>query len=200
MRSPWNKEYDTHKEYIWGTHPTEFAQEAATCLQNQRAIVLDLGCGEGRDTVFFAKCGFKVIGVDIAASGIRKAEQLAIANHVKVQLITTDMANFEFDRNYDLIFSCGAIHYVERENRKQLFDKMKVHTKPGGLHPLLVFNDRSIYVEKGEVIDYFREGELMAHYYDWSIINNDDYNINCKQDGVPHCHSVTKIIAKKTLE
>lgn len=200
MRSPWDKEYDIHKEYIWGTNATELAQEAVTYVENKKATVLDLGCGEGRDTVFFARCGFEVTGVDYAASGIHKAEQLAITNHVKAQLITTDMVSFEFDRNYDLVFSCGAIHYVERENRRQLFEKMKVHTKLGGLHAILVFSDRLIYVEKGEVIDYFREGELMAHYHDWTIINDEDYSISCKQDGAPHGHSVTKIIARKPVE
>lgn len=198
MRSPWDKEYDLHKEYIWGTGPTEFAREAATYFQNRKAITLDLGCGEGRDTVFFARCGFEVTGVDISTSGVRKAEQLAITNNVKARLITDDMAHFAFDGEYDLIFSCGAIHYVERRKRRDLFERMKVNTKLGGMHAILVFNDQLIYVEKDEVIDYFRDGELKAHYYDWTIINEDDYSIHCEQDETKHLHGVTKIIAKRT--
>jgi 2-polyprenyl-3-methyl-5-hydroxy-6-metoxy-1,4-benzoquinol methylase len=38
------------------------------------ARVLDVGCGEGRDSVFFAERGFDVTGVDIARSGLAKAE------------------------------------------------------------------------------------------------------------------------------
>ncbi len=39
--------------------------------------VLDAGCGEGKDAVFFAKNGYKVSAFDITQSGIDKAKRLA---------------------------------------------------------------------------------------------------------------------------
>jgi SAM-dependent methyltransferase len=52
------------------------------------ARVLDLGCGEGRDSVFFAERGFDVTGVDIARSGLSKAERLACARGVRVRWVS----------------------------------------------------------------------------------------------------------------
>jgi tellurite methyltransferase len=83
--SPWARVYArTPTEYIWGTDPTEFAREVSALLQ-PGARVLDLGCGEGRDSVFFAARGCDVTGVDVSASGLRKAERLARARGVSVR-------------------------------------------------------------------------------------------------------------------
>jgi len=56
IRSPWAREYArTPKTYIWGTGASSLAREVSALLP-PGARVLDLGCGEGRDSVFFAEC------------------------------------------------------------------------------------------------------------------------------------------------
>jgi tellurite methyltransferase len=42
------------------------------------ARVLDLGCREGRDSVFFAERGFDVTGVDIARAGTIQGGALGV--------------------------------------------------------------------------------------------------------------------------
>ena len=41
--------------------------------------LLDIGCGEGKDAVFFAKCGYAVTAFDISEQGIEKAKRLVTA-------------------------------------------------------------------------------------------------------------------------
>ncbi|MBI3030151.1 MAG: methyltransferase domain-containing protein, partial [Candidatus Rokubacteria bacterium] len=73
MRSPWAREYVRRpKDYIWGTEPSSLALEVSDLLP-PGARVLDLGCGEGRDSVFFASRGFEVTGVEVSLAGLRKA-------------------------------------------------------------------------------------------------------------------------------
>src|SRR5262245_44124023 len=53
--SPWAGEYAaTPDRLIWGIQPSPLAREASEIV-GRRAHVLDLGCGEGRDSVFFAE-------------------------------------------------------------------------------------------------------------------------------------------------
>src|ERR1700730_4200710 len=68
--SPWAREYArTPERYVFGTAPSDFALEVAR-LVRPGDYVLDLGCGEGRDSVFFAERGAVVFGVDLSEEGL----------------------------------------------------------------------------------------------------------------------------------
>ncbi len=196
MRSPWAREYVRRpKEYIWGTEPSSFAREVSALL-SPGARVLDLGCGEGRDSVFFAARGFDVTGVDASLAGLRKAERLARERGVEVRWAHADMARFTLDGPFDLVYSCGAVHYVPRRERARLFPLLKALTSPRGYHAHIVFTDRAVYREKGEVIDYFGAGKLRRMYADWRVLRFKEGLIACAQDGTPHRHSVDELIAQ----
>jgi len=195
MRSPWAQEYArTPGTYIWGTAPSGLAREVSALL-SPGARVLDIGCGEGRDSVFFATQGCDVTGVDVSRAGLRKAERLARANAVTVRWIQSDTARVAVDGPFDLVYSCGSVHYVPRRERARLFARLQALTRPGGHHAHIVFSDKRVYVEKGEVVDYFAPGELAAAYADWTIIRHTDALIACAQDGHPHRHSVEELVA-----
>ncbi|MBI2159601.1 MAG: class I SAM-dependent methyltransferase [Candidatus Rokubacteria bacterium] len=117
MRSPWAREYvRTPHQYIWGTEPSELAREVVRLLP-RRARVLELGSGEGRDSVFLAACGFDVTGVELSRAGIDKAERLACAHEVRVRWVHGDMARAHLRGPFHVVYSCGAIHYVPRQAR-----------------------------------------------------------------------------------
>lgn len=194
--SPWARAYArTPNEYIWGTDPSALAREVSALLP-PRARVLELGCGEGRDSVFFATCGFNVTGVDVSAAGLRKAERLARAHGVKVRWVHDNAAHCVPTGPFDLVYSCGAIHYVSRRQRARLIPRLQAVTRAGGYHAHVVFTADSIYVEHGEVIDYFTQDELSRAYADWLILRCEGAMITCAQDGSPHQHSVEELLAK----
>ena len=195
-RSPWAREYVRKpNEYIWGLSPSVFAREVRALLPSG-ARVLELGCGEGRDSVYFASCGCDVTGVDVSAAGLHKAERLARAHGVKVRWVRGDAAHDVPGGPFDLVYSCGAIHYIPRRRRARLFARLQARTRPGGCHAHVVFTDVRIYVEKRERIDYFTESELPHAYADWQILRCEPMLIPCAQDGVPHRHSVQQLIAR----
>ncbi len=200
IRSPWAREYArAPKTYIWGTEASLLAHQVSALLP-PGARVLDLGCGEGRDSVFFAERGFDVTGVDIARSGLAKAERLASARGVRVHWVCGHIGGLATrrlaDRSFDLVYSCGSIHYVPRTVRGRLFRRLQALTRAEGLHAHIVFTDGAIYLEKGERIDYFASGELAAPYAAWLIVAGEQHLIDCRQDGTIHRHSVEQILAR----
>ena len=196
-RSPWALEYARRpNEYVLGTSPSPFARMLRSVLV-RGARVLELGCGEGRDSVFFAGCGCDVTAVDVSAAGLRKAERLARAAGVEVRWVQGDAARYSPTGPFDFVYSCGAIHYVPRRLRTRLLTRLKDATSRGGLHAHLVFTDRRIYVEKNERIDYFTTGELGRCYADWLVWWNGRGTITCEQDGRPHLHGVEEIVARQ---
>jgi tellurite methyltransferase len=98
---------------------------------------------------------------------------------------------------FDLVYSCGSIHYIPREGRPDLFSRLKAATRPGGHHAHVVFTDRLVHVEMREQIDYFTSGELPAAYADWVVLACDSSLIGCAQDGTRHRHSVDRLVARQ---
>ncbi len=196
-RSPWAREYARRPdEYVLGTAPSAFARTLRPLLV-PGARVLELGCGEGRDSVFFARSGCDVTAVDVAAAGLRKAERLARLAGVTVRWVHDDAARYVPGGQFDVVYSCGAIHYIPRRLRAGLLARVKAATSPTGLHAHLVFTDRTVYVEMNERVDYFTAGELGRVYGDWPISWNRHGTIACEQDGCPHLHGVEELIARR---
>jgi hypothetical protein len=98
---------------------------------------------------------------------------------------------------FDLVYSCGAIHYVPRDRRPALFARLKAVTSPGGHHAHVVFTDRQVHAEMREQIDYFTVGELRRAYADWAVLGCESGLIACARDGTRHCHSVDQLVARK---
>ena len=195
--SPWGREYaNTPDRFIWGTRPSALAREAGE-LTGHGARVLDLGCGEGRDSVFLAEQGRDVIGVDLSLDGLRKAARLAENRGVRVQWVCAALPDLPVRGLFDLVYSCGSIHYVARADRGALFARLRELTRPGGHHAHVVFTERRIYREKNEVVHYFTPDELRDAYRGWIILRNEEGLIPCAQDGVRHVHSGETILAQR---
>lgn len=83
--------YDYDKLYQETPHalgqPTRELVDFFNGLDPCRLTVLDLGCGQGRDALFIARLGHRVIGVDLSPAGIRdllhdaEREGLSIEGH-----------------------------------------------------------------------------------------------------------------------
>jgi len=195
--SPWAREYlNTPNRFIFGTRPSALAREAGE-LTGHQARVLDLGCGEGRDSVFLAEQGHDVVGLDLSLEGLRKAARLAEDRGVRVPWVCAALPHLPVRGPFDLVYSCGSIHYVARDDRGALFARLRGLTRPGGHHAHVVFTERRIYREKNEVVHYFTPDELREAYRGWIILRHEEGLIPCAQDGVRHVHSVETLLAQR---
>ena len=92
-----------------------------------KGTVLDLAMGEGRNGVYLATKGFEVTGLDISATGLKKAESLAADLGVKITTIVADLERYPLHPNtYDVII---CTYYLQRD----LFPQMISSLKPGGM-------------------------------------------------------------------
>jgi hypothetical protein len=177
--SPWGREYArTLDRYVFGTAPSEFARAVAPFVRPGDAV-LDLGCGEGRDSVFFARLGAVVTGVDLSAEGLTKARRLARAHGVRGRWVHGSMTS---------AIPAGAF---------DLFHRLRTLTRPGGHQAHVVFTDRLIYREEGEAVDYFSAGELHEVFLEWQILARGDRVISGAQDGTMHGHAVEELVAAR---
>jgi len=200
--NPYDQRY-AGEGYYWGKKPSIMCDRVIEIVRPSpdfRPRLLDLGCGEGRNAVYFAKQGFEVFGLDLSLPGLEKTNRYAGEVGVHVETIHADIVTYKLEDTYDVIFSTGTLHYLPPKVRRKRFQNYKECTSPGGVHALSVFVDKPFVPrapDAEETAYLYRSGELMGYYWDWEIIYCAEEIFDCMSSGVPHKHAVNRIIARK---
>jgi tellurite methyltransferase len=189
--------------YYWGTKPSAICDRVIEIMrpsQDRTLTLLDLGCGEGRNAVYFAKHGFQVIGLDASPMGLEKTRRLAEKAGVSVETVEGDIVTWRPEESYDVIFSTGTLQYLPPEVREARFQAYKQATSPEGLNVMSVFVRKPFVptAPDAEATAYpYRSGELMGYYWDWEIVYCTEEIFDCNSSGIPHKHAVNRIIARR---
>jgi SAM-dependent methyltransferase len=93
--------------------------------------LLDLGCGTGWTSVFFARRGYHVVGVDISSDMIdhasRNPDALGLAN---LRFQVSDYEDLRFAEEFDCTVFFDALHHAVDE--KLAIERTYASLKPGG--------------------------------------------------------------------
>lgn len=93
--------------------------------------LLDLACGMGEESVYFAKLGARVTGIDISEVGIASLKQRAAFHHLDITALEMrcDPTSFP-DSSFDRIHGLGILHHVGIDIGLREVDRL---LRPGGL-------------------------------------------------------------------
>ncbi|MGD0585374.1 MAG: class I SAM-dependent methyltransferase [Oryzomonas sp.] len=126
-RIKWNERFGSENSFL-GKRPSSFlAGEMERLLRlapGRRA--LDIACGEGRNSIFLARHGFRVAGIDISDVGIAKAERRARAEGLEIDFHRLDLDGWQIDGQYDLLLNFNFLM------RSLIPEEVRALT-PGGL-------------------------------------------------------------------
>jgi len=115
--------------------------EACTCPENRYIIrklgkiknkkILDVGCGAGESSVYFAKNGAIVTACDLSMGMLNVVKKLAKKNKVKVKTTQcySHKTPFESD-SFDIVYTANLLHHVVAEST--LKEVIRI-LKPGGI-------------------------------------------------------------------
>ncbi len=79
------------------------------------ASVLDLGCGPGWSSLFLARAGWNVVGMDISERMIDIARERAEQENVAVNFELGDLEDFSLEkRNFDGALIFDALHHCPK--------------------------------------------------------------------------------------
>lgn len=127
-RDKWNARY-ADRDYVWDVVPSCLLEGETRALSPGKA--LDLGCGEGRNTVWLASLGWRATGVDFSDVGLDKARALARRHGVRARWLLRDLVEYRpRPRHYDLVLMC----YVQlpREDLAVVVEHAAAVVRPGG--------------------------------------------------------------------
>lgn len=190
------------KRYYWGKKTSVICDRVIEIVRptsDFRPKLLDLGCGEGRNAVYFAKHGFEVVGLDLSLIGLEKTRRYADEVGVHVETIHADIVSYQLADTYDVIFSTGTLHYLPPEVRSQHFQNYKDYTSPNGINALSVFVRKPFIPRAPDAEEnayLLKSGELMSYYWDWKILYCVEEIFDCMSSGIHHKHAVNRIIAR----
>ena len=112
--------YQPFLEYLPKTH-----------LSNQQKI-LDVGCGSGRDSVFFANQGFEVVAIDGSKSLIELAQQTD--TRIGWQCLRFDeIAKQSWQNQFTGIWACASLLHVAFDDLPKILNDLLSCLRPTGV-------------------------------------------------------------------
>lgn len=157
------------------------------------AKVVDIGCGKGRNSVYLAKQGFEVYGLDYIQEAICVTQKLADKNEVahKIHLYkaTIDEPWSFSDNFFDIALDCfSSIDIESKEGREKYKQEMFRTLKPGGYVLVAVVSiedeweseliktspgsekNSTLWPQNNKFQKDYDEGELKEFYQEFKIV------------------------------
>ncbi len=98
----------------------------------QNKKFLDYGCGNGVHSIFPAKCGAKIVGIDLSEASLKIARERAKKEGVgdRVEFLTMDCEKMDFpDGFFDIVFDGGTFSSIDL---KKTYSELARVLKPEG--------------------------------------------------------------------
>lgn len=198
MKPFWESEYLNKEKSTFG-NPSKEVEDIVSLLPNE-AKILDVGCGDGRHSLYLAGLGFQVDAFDISQNAINKINYLKELSGLNINTYVCDALEFEFKHKYDLIIVHGVLQFIEREKQPEILELLKEWTNVNGYHIVALFTDEEPVPEdlKDVMVGVFKNEEIKDYYNEWEIKMFESYKFNDEhENGIKHCHALNKIIARK---
>jgi SAM-dependent methyltransferase len=159
----------------WDGHP--LAQSLRDLIEGDRALTpgtaLDLGCGTGDNSIYLAKHGWQVTGVDFVAKAVEKARAKAEANKLTVNFARADVTRLSSEgvgTNFGLIVDNGCLHGMSPEDRNAYVREVTTVAAPGARLLLVEFVTGGSYGVPGIDPD-----EVKTRFAaDWALLSSGD--------------------------
>ncbi|MBX7488628.1 methyltransferase domain-containing protein [Qipengyuania sp. GH25] len=143
----WDERYATG-EYLFGTAPNAFlAREVHGLAPGSK--VLAIADGEGRNSVFLAQHGHRVVATDVSARALDKARALAKRRGVEVEYWQVNLAEWEWPAEaFDAVVGIFR-QFAGPGLREDIFDGIHRSLKRGGLLLLEGYREEQLAFQTG---------------------------------------------------
>lgn len=194
---------------LFGTLPTNVVTELCKLLPDKSTIV-DLGAGDGRDTLFLLKSGFKVLSVDFSIVGLNKlsekAKQLGVDDRLSIKAIDVMKWRPSPD-SFNAILGVTILDHLNIADARRLVDRIKEVTCVRGYICLEMYSDRDPAFtsesdkvsEFADVIKFFSPTNWLIEQFaeSWRVIFYSDRLEQDLDHGEPHYHGFSTIIVQR---
>lgn len=137
---------------------------------------LDLGCGNGRNSLYLAANGYDVTAWDKNPMSIQNLLSIREAEGLEnLQASVKELNTLTIDGEYDFILSTVVMMFLESSTIPRLIPNMQRCTKPGGYNLIVAAMDTEDFPCTVGFPFAFKAGELKNYYEGWDLLKyNED--------------------------
>jgi SAM-dependent methyltransferase len=143
--------------------PDRFLVEALDA-RGRTGRALDLGCGSGVFSVYLAKRGYDVTGIDVMPRAIEMAKERSRSEGARVEWLETDLLEWKTPLRFDVVLDSGCLHSLIGGDRSRYRAQLLTWIAPGGDYILGHFGKRGFFDwrpvgparrTRGEIVEFF---------------------------------------------
>ncbi len=135
----WDQKHEKGDHTTLRGVPSPLAERAVEYFADESRI-LELGCGVGRDAVYFAQCGHEVVATDGSATVIKQNKMLINQSGVTFEKLDMRQTFPYNSESFNVVYANLSLHYYSDEKTREILKEMTRVLKLGGL---LVFACKS---------------------------------------------------------
>lgn len=155
----WEKYYTIHYKI------EESSLFAKTCMKEyfkKGQTLIELGCGNGRDSVYFAHNGIQVLGIDQCKNIIDFLQKHTNAN---LNFQCADFANLPVEAQYDIIYSRFTLHSITQRQQDKVILWAKESLKRGGIFAIEVRGYKNSLYKMGIPVEGEKDAFIFENHY-----------------------------------
>lgn len=200
--------YSSEENYFSQGH----SEGMADCLKTYQVVpcdAIDIGAGEGRNSIYLASIGYRVVAIEPSAVG---AEKIRVkSKQLKIDVTIENDVFLNVSQKYNnigFVLALTSLEHMEYNNLQITISEIKRMLAPGGYVYAMVFTeddpgfikDTSNSSECALFIKhYFKKEELRSYFDNFNILVYKEYIKEDTRHGPVHYHGKAKIFAQKHL-
>lgn len=176
-----DRNWSAYYNAVVGRPPREtllaaLARFEAEQLAASSRFAVDLGCGEGRDTVELLRRGWRVLGIDGEHEAIAR-----LRSHPDIDLavLETQVVRFEeviLPESVDLVNSSFALPFCPPAHFPSLWEKIVACLRPGGRFCGQLFGDRDSWAIYPSMSHHTREQvEVLLQPFEVEVLDEEEH-------------------------
>lgn len=205
--SDFDREYARTNGMLYGKEPSIYLELFLRSEQIPPGPALDIGCGDGRNSLFLARCGFEVTGVDLSEVAIAQLREEARRQGRKLTALVADVRTYAYPSDrYRLVVANTILDHLEEQEGNQLIEAIQQTVMPGGYLFVTGFTIddpayRDVSPQRSSTAQYvkryFHPGELRDLFTKVTVIRYHEELFLDTKHGPPHYHSIARLMARR---
>jgi tellurite methyltransferase len=160
-------------------------------------LAVDLGCGEGRDTVELLRRGWRVLGIDGEPEAIARLLSRPEINPTRLETQVVRFEQMNLPETVDLINASFSLPFCPPEHFPGLWEKIVLSLRSGGRFCGQLFGDRDSWAIYTSMNHHTREQlDLLLQPFEVEMLEEEDHPGKTALGEDKHWH-LFQIVARK---